>query len=101
MRLVLILIAGLAAAQDNVQFSADSRLVLVDVDVTERGTGAVRELLGPQDFEIEVNGRRQQIREFEFETTPLDVVFLFFGKTGVGPASDIQRFGRTLELLCR
>ncbi len=79
-----------ALAQEIPRFSSHAQLVLVDVQVTEKGTGRVVELLGPKDFEIYDEGRLRDIREFHFETTPIDFVFLFYGKTGLGPAKDIQ-----------
>jgi len=69
-----------AFAQEHPQFSAHVQLVMVDVQVTEKGTGRVLELLGPKDFEIYDEGGRQEIREFHFETTPVDIVFLIYGR---------------------
>jgi hypothetical protein len=69
-----------AFAQEHPQFSAHVQLVMVDVQVTEKGTGRVLELLGPKDFEIYDESRRREIREFHFETTPVDIVFLIYGR---------------------
>ena len=86
-------LAGLAAPlQNGPRFSSDVRLVQVDVQVTEKGTGRIVELLGPQDFEIYDEGVRREIREFHFETTPIDFVFLTYGKSGLGTAKDIKEF---------
>jgi hypothetical protein len=59
-------------AQQMPRFSSHAQLVMVDVQVTEKGTGRIVELLGPKDFEIYDEGHRQEIREFHFETTPID-----------------------------
>ncbi len=83
-----------AFAQEQPRFSANAQLVMVDVQVTEKGTGRIVELLGPKDFEIYDEGQRRDIREFHFETAPIDFVFLFYGKTGIGPAKDINAYHR-------
>lgn len=95
-----VLMLGLVSesfAQEPPRFSADAQLVMVDVQVTEKGTGRVLELLGPKDFEVYDDGRRCTIREFHFETTPLDIVFLAYGRSGLGTAKDINDFRRGLN----
>jgi len=87
----------LAAAAPPPHFSSDVPLVLVDVQVTERGTGRVIELLSPSDFEIYDNGELREVKEFQIETPPLDVVFLTYGKTGLGPIKDIREFHKSLD----
>ncbi|MCL4486682.1 MAG: VWA domain-containing protein [Chloroflexi bacterium] len=74
----LILSVGLGAriaAQEPV-FRADSRLVLLDVQVLERDGGKPIATLVRQDFEIDDEGRAREIRLFEFGSTPLDLVLL-------------------------
>ncbi len=82
--------------QDAPRFSSDVQLVVVDVQVTEKGTGRILDLLGPKDFELYDNDLRQDIRLFQFETAPLDLVFLLYGKSGVGPVKDINAFRESL-----
>lgn len=85
-----------ASPQDSPRFSAAVHLVQLDVQVTEKGTGRIVELLGPKDFEIYDDGVLREIREFHFETTPVDFVFLTFGKGGLGRPKDINEFRRGL-----
>jgi len=89
---LLALVSELASAQASPQFSSSVQLVMVDVQATEKGTGRVIDLLGPKDFEVYDNDVRREVKEFHFETTPLDVVFLIYGKSGVGPVKDINAF---------
>jgi VWFA-related protein len=94
-----LLISALEAvcAQEPPRFSSDVHLVMVDVQAVEKGTGRIVDLLGPQDFELYDNNHRQEICEFHYETTPLDVVFLIYGRSGAGPAKDINAFRHGLR----
>ena len=95
---LLLCVVGLVGAQDPPRFSSNVQLVMVDVQVTEKGTGRVFDLLGPKDFEVFDNGVLQQVREFHFETTPLDIVFLTYGHPGWGTAKEmINEFRRGLN----
>jgi VWFA-related protein len=91
----LLLTVGLTYGQEP-RFSADVHLVMVDAQVTEKETGRIVELLGPKDFEIFDKGKAREVREFHFETTPLDVVFLVYGKNGWGSARMINDFHKGL-----
>jgi VWFA-related protein len=84
-------------AQELPQFSSSVQLVMVDVQATEKGTGRIIDLLGPKDFEVYDNDVRREVKEFHYETMPLDVVFLIYGKSGVGPAKDINAFRQGLR----
>ena len=99
-RVIVALCAALAgfAAPPQVEprFSSDVPLVQLDVQVTEKGTGRIIELLGPKDFEVYDEGVRREIREFHFDTTPIDFVFLTYGKSGLGTAKDINEYLRGL-----
>ncbi|WP_321476395.1 VWA domain-containing protein [uncultured Paludibaculum sp.] len=95
---LLALVFTLLPAQERPRFSTNVQLVMVDAQVTEKNTGKILELLSPNDFEVYEDGRRCEIREFQFETTPLDVVFLTYAKSGWGPAKDINDFRRGLNL---
>jgi hypothetical protein len=57
----------------------------------------VLDLLGPKDFELYDNGNQQNIREFHFETTPLDLVFLTYGHLGWRTPKEINEFMRGLK----
>ncbi len=86
-----------AFAQETPRFSSHVQLVMVDVQVTEKGTGRVLELLGPKDFEIYDEGVRRDVREFHFETAPADIVFLIYGRPpGWWPGSG-NDFGKGLN----
>jgi VWFA-related protein len=87
---------GCAWSQEIPRFSSDVQLVMVDVQVTEKGTGRILELLGPKDFELYDDNCRQEVRDFQFETPPLDVAFLLYGHSGWGPPKDINAFHQGL-----
>jgi VWFA-related protein len=76
----LLLLAAIAArAQDTpATFRTDVHLVHIDVQVRERGSGRVIDVLGPQDFVILDEGEPRELKVFEIGTTPLDVVFLLY-----------------------
>lgn len=93
----LLFAASLLCAQEPPHFSSTVQLVMVDVQAVEKGTGRVLDLLGPKDFELYDNGRRRETKEFHFGTTPLDVVFLLYGHSGVGPVRDINNFRKGLN----
>ncbi len=78
----ILLLAGLslAIAQQEPRFSSDVQLVMVDTQVTEKGTGRVLDLLGPKDFEIYDDGQLRPVKEFHFETNPVDIVFVLYGQ---------------------
>ncbi|SRR5579875_1984089 len=94
---LLLLLAGSLCSQEPPRFSSTVQLVMVDVQVVEKTTGRILDLLGPKDFEVYDDGRQREIREFHFETSPLDVVFLIYGRSGFGPAKDINAFRRGLR----
>jgi VWFA-related protein len=71
---------SLAVAQQAPRFSSDVQLVMVDTQVTEKGTGRVLDLLGPKDFEIYDDGRLRPVKEMHFETNPVDIVFVLYGQ---------------------
>jgi VWFA-related protein len=98
MKTIGLLLCALQVAwpQESPRFSSNVQLVMVDVQVTEKGTGRVLDLLGPKDFELYDNGNQQNIREFHFETTPLDLVFLKYGHLGWGTPKEINEFMRGL-----
>ena len=83
---------GVVWSQESPRFSSNVQLVMVDTQVTEKETGRILDLLGPSDFEVYDNERRRGVREFHYATTPLDVVFLIYGRSGVGPPKDIKAF---------
>ena len=95
--ILLLFAAGLLCAQEPPRFSSTIQLVLVDVQAVEKGTGRVLDLLGPKDFEVYDDSRRREIREFHYGTTPLDAVFLIYGRSGFGPAKDINAFRNGLR----
>lgn len=81
MKLVIsVLSAASLFAQDPVTLTSDVQLVTVEVQVTEKGTGRVIDLLGPKDFQIRDNATVRLVSHFSFETMPLDIVFLLYGK---------------------
>jgi VWFA-related protein len=94
--LFVAIAAFVASPQDTPRFSAAVHLVQLDVQVTEKGTGRIVELLGPNDFEIYDEGLLREIRDFHFETMPVDFVFVTYGKGGLGTPKDINEFRRGL-----
>lgn len=64
----------LAAQQPT--FRSDTLLVLLDVQVVDRDSGKVLDSLRPDDFHVEDEGQFQEIRVFEYGSTPLDLVLL-------------------------
>ena len=92
--LLLISIAG--AAQQRPTFSSDVDLVMVDVQVTEKGTGKPVEFLNSGDFEIYDEGQLRPVRELHFESAPVDFVFLLYGN-GWSPVNDVNDFRRGLS----
>lgn len=80
-----------AFAQEHPRFSANTQLVMVDVQVTEKGTGRILELLGPKDFEIYDEGQCREIREFHFETAPIDFRFPVLRQDRLRPCEGHQR----------
>ncbi len=95
--LLLFVLGSGAFAQEQPRFSANAQLVMLDVQVTEKGTGRVLDLLSPKDFEVYDEGVRRDVREFHFETAPVDFVFLFYGRSGLGTLRDRQEFNRGLN----
>ncbi len=97
-RAVLVLMAtGLVSSQAPPRFSSDVQLVQVDVQAADGERGQVLEWLSKKDFEIYDDGRPREIRGFHFATSPADVVFLIYGRSGVGPAKDINAYRRGLR----
>jgi len=90
---VLFLLASVSFAQQP-KFEANAHLVMVDAQVTEKVSGRIVDLLGPQDFEIYDDGKLLAIKEFHIETVPLDVVFVFTGFDGLWDAGDMRKFAR-------
>lgn len=82
---LLFVLACSGVCQEQPGFRTDVQLVMVDVQVTEKGTGKILEFLGPQDFVIRDNGQSRPVREFHFETSPLDIVFVLYGQTWLSP----------------
>jgi VWFA-related protein len=74
--LLLSLGAGTPLAAQEPIFRADSRLVLMDVQVLERDGGKAIGTLAREDFEIQDEGHAQDIRIFEFGSTQVDLVLL-------------------------
>lgn len=74
--LLLSLGAGARLAAQEPVFRADSRLVLMDVQVLERDGGKAISTLVREDFEIQDEGHMQEIRIVEFGSTPVDLVLL-------------------------
>jgi len=72
-------------------FEADARLVLIDVQATERGTGKPIPDLRLEDFVVIDSGSRKPVTVFDFEAVPLDLVLLVdtSGGTGRGTAPDL------------
>jgi VWFA-related protein len=94
----LLPIPLILAAQERPRFSSEVQLVMVDTEVTEKGTGRPLELLGPDDFEIYDDGHPRPVREFHFETAPLDFVFLLYS-FGFAPVVEVNDFRRGLNNL--
>jgi VWFA-related protein len=68
--------AGLmSAADEQVVFRSDVSLVRVDAQVVDRDNRAITGLRA-EDFILREEGRRQQIRNFERENMPVDLLFL-------------------------
>ncbi len=64
-----------ATAQEASQpIQATAELVVVDVQVVEKASGHSVNNLNRGDFEIFDNGKRQEIRQFDYGVSPLDVV---------------------------
>lgn len=71
-------------------FGSDVRLVHIDIQVTERGTGRVVRGLTKNDFELRDNGETRGIAVFETEGLPLDAVLVMdiTGEIGRNPRRD-------------
>jgi len=91
--LALFALISLSWAQQP-KFESKVRLVMIDVQVAEKGSGRILDVLGPQDFEVLDEGELREIREFHIETTPLDVVIVFAGFDGYWNQPAIKRFQR-------
>lgn len=78
-RLALLLVAGLAATgllafeDDTLVFRSDVSLVRVDAQVVDRSGRAITGLQ-PEDFVLFENGQKREIRHFESEDMPVDVL---------------------------
>ena len=64
-----------AADDPPVKFRSDVSLGRVDAQIVDRGNHAIRGLR-VQDFILRVDGKPQEIRNFQSEKVPVDVVFL-------------------------
>jgi len=82
-------------------FRSDVQLVTVDVEVLEKSTGRVIDSLGPQDFVIFDEDSPREIKVFEVEPLPLDVVFLHYTKGLIRVQSDIEQIFAGLEAAVR
>jgi len=94
-RLLAILLASTALAQDAAVFRSGVSLVRVDAEVSQPDGGIVADLK-KSDFRILENGREQPIVNFGFAEDPLDVILLF--DTGGGMRSKIHTIVRAVEL---
>jgi hypothetical protein len=65
----------LAAAEEEITFRSDVSLVRVDAQVVDRNNRAIMGLK-PEDFVLTEDGQKQQIRHFESEDMPVDVLLL-------------------------
>lgn len=72
------------AADEKVVFRSDVSLVRVDVQVLDRDNRAITNLRA-EDFVLYESGRRQEIRDFSREKTPLDVLLLLDVSTSMRP----------------
>jgi VWFA-related protein len=63
------------AAQQAI-FRAETRLVLLDVQVIDRDSGKTLNSLLRDDFQVEDDGRLQEVKIFEYASTPLDLMLL-------------------------
>ena len=69
------------------------KLIGLDVQVIDTRTGDIPELLGPNDFEVYVDGQRTSIRKLDIESPPLDVVFvIYMSNPGLSTPLERQRF---------
>jgi VWFA-related protein len=93
----LLLLIPPVLAQQAARFTSEVQLVPIDVQATEKDTGRILDLLSPKDFVIYDEGQPREIRLFQFGTTPLDLVFLTYGKSGWGSPKDLQEFNRGLN----
>lgn len=63
-------------AAQQATFRAETRLVLLDVQVIDRDSGKILDSLLRDDFQVEDDGRLQDVKIFEYASTPLDLVLL-------------------------
>lgn len=63
-------------AAQQATFHAEARLVLLDVQVIDRDSGKILDSLLRDDFRVEDDGRLQEVKLFEYASTPLDLVLL-------------------------
>lgn len=71
----VVLSAGGFAEDDNLVFRSDVSLVRVDAQVVDRNNRAITGLQR-EDFILLEDGKRQEIRNFESEDMPMDLVLL-------------------------
>lgn len=71
-------------------FNSDVKLVNVDVQVTERGTGRVVDGLRKEDFEIRDNDEVRPLATFDSAQLPLDLILVteLTGEIGRNPGAD-------------
>lgn len=63
-------------AAQQATFRAETRLVLLDVQVIDRDSGKILDSLLRDDFQVEDDGRLREVTIFEYASTPLDLVLL-------------------------
>ncbi len=93
--LLMLAVGAIAVCQEPPQFRTDIQLVMVDVQVVEKGIGKVLEFLTEEDFVISDNSQARPVREFQFETTPLDIVFVLCGQMWA-PPKEVNDFRKGL-----
>jgi VWFA-related protein len=71
----LTVFGSAATADEDIVFKSDVSLVRVDAQVLDRNNRAITGL-HKEDFVLLENGKRQEIRNFESENMPVDVVLL-------------------------
>ena len=94
-RLLVILLASTALAQDAAVFRSGVSLVRVDAEVSQPDGGIIADLKR-SDFRILEDGQEQPIVNFGFAADPLDVILLF--DTGGDMRSKIHTVIRAVEL---
>jgi VWFA-related protein len=98
-RLGMLLLSGLFAfAEEPIVFRSDVALVRVDAQVVDRNNRAITGLQ-VEDFVLLQNGQKREIRNFEAEEMPTDVLFLL--DVSGSMQSHIQRLASAAEQALR